>query len=164
MSHQRSSIAFLNRHGLTLVELLIAMAILSVALIGVVAMFPVAHQHVRIGGDVTKATALAQQMVERLRGERLQRLPRYHQADTREGSSFPTDDLNEIPPFYGASSFQRWREEIASAALGGDAAESWGRIEATWIDRGLLSLTVTVGWPATPTERTVQLTTLLGQE
>lgn len=149
--------------GLTLVEVLIAVAILSVAMMGIIGMFPVAHQHLRVGGDLTKATALAQRMIELLRDERLQDLPRYHQADTRQGGSLPTDDLDETRPFNGGSSFQRWRDDIASAALGGDMHQSWGRIEVTSIGPGLLSLTVMVGWPATPTERTVRLTTVLSQ-
>ncbi|MBI4380619.1 MAG: prepilin-type N-terminal cleavage/methylation domain-containing protein [candidate division NC10 bacterium] len=149
--------------GLTLVEVLIAMAILSVAMMGVIGLFPVAHQHLRVGGDLTKATALAQRMIEVLRDERLQALPRYHQADTRQHSSFPADDLEGTPPFHGGSSFQRWRDDIASAALSGEVNPSWGRIEVTSIDSGLLSLTVMVGWPATPTERRVQLTTVLSQ-
>jgi len=160
---RRKSLALINTQGLTLVEVVIAMAIISVAMMGVVGMFPVAHQHLRVGGDLTKATALAQRMIELLRDERLQTLPRYHQADTRQTGSLPTDDLDETPPFNGGSSFQRWRDDIASAAIGGDTHQGWGRIEITSIDRGLLSLTVTVGWPATPTERTVQLTTVLSQ-
>jgi len=164
MRIRRKSFAFINIQGLTLVEVVIAMAIISVAMMGVAGMFPVAHQHLRLGGDLTKATALAQRMIELLRDERLQALPRYHQADTRQSGSLPTDDLDETPPFNGGSSFQRWRDDIASAAIGGDThQEGWGRIEVTSIDRGLLSLTVTVGWPATPTERTVQLTTVLSQ-
>ena len=157
------SLALINTQGLTLVEVVIAMAIISVAMMGVVGMFPVAHQHLRVGGDLTKATALAQRMIELLRDERLQTLPRYHQADTRQTGSLPIDDLDETPPFNGGSSFQRWRDDIAWAAIGGDTHQGWGRIEVTSIDRGLLSLTVTVGWPATPTERTVQLTTVLSQ-
>jgi prepilin-type N-terminal cleavage/methylation domain-containing protein len=160
---RRKSLALINTQGLTLVEVVIAMAIISVAMMGVVGMFPVAHQHLRVGGDLTKATALAQRMIELLRDERLQTLPRYHQADTRQTGSLPIDDLDETPPFNGGSSFQRWRDDIAWAAIGGDTHQGWGRIEVTSIDRGLLSLTVTVGWPATPTERTVQLTTVLSQ-
>jgi len=160
---RRKSLALINTQGLTLVEVVIAMAIISVAMMGVVGMFPVAHQHLRVGGDLTKATALAQRMIELLRDERLQTLPRYHQADTRQTGSLPIDDLDETPPFNGGSSFQRWRDDIAWAAIGGDTHQGWGRIEITSIDRGLLSLTVTVGWPATPTERTVQLTTVLSQ-
>jgi prepilin-type N-terminal cleavage/methylation domain-containing protein len=159
----RKSLALINTQGLTLVEVVIAMAIISVGMMGVVGMFPVAHQHLRVGGDLTKATALAQRMIELLRDERLQTLPRYHQADTRQTGSLPIDDLDETPPFNGGSSFQRWRDDIAWAAIGGDTHQGWGRIEVTSIDRGLLSLTVTVGWPATPTERTVQLTTVLSQ-
>jgi len=161
---RRKSFGFINTHGLTLVEVVIAMAIISVAMMGVVGMFPVAHQHLRVGGDLTKATALAQRMIELLRDERFQTLPRYHQADTRQTGSLPIDDLDETPPFNGGSSFQRWRDDIAWAAIGGDTHQGWGRIEITSIDRGLLSLTVTVGWPATPTERTVQLTTVLSQQ
>ena len=163
MRIRRKSLALINTQGLTLVEVVIAMAIFSVAMMGVIGMFPVAHQHLRVGGDLTKATALAQRMIELLRDERLQTLPRYHQADTRQTGSLPIDDLEETPPFNGGSSFQRWRDDIASAAIGGDTHQGWGRIEITSIDRGLLSLTVTVGWPATPTERTVQLTTVLSQ-
>ena len=159
----RASFEFTDNRGLTLVEILIAMAILSVAVLGIVGMLPVAYQHLRVGGDLTKATALAQRMIELLRDERLQTLPRYHQADTRQNSSFPADDLEGTQAFYGGSAFQRWRDDIASAAFGGEVHQSWGRIEVASIDRGLLSLTVTVGWQAAPTERTVQLTTVLSQ-
>ena len=155
---------FICEYGLTLVELLITMAVLSVAILGIVGMFPVASQHLRAGGDLTKATALAQRMVELLRDERLQMVPRYHNADTRLTASFPADDPDRTPPFRGGSTLRRWREEIAAAALADGLLEAWGRIEVASLDRGLLAITVTVGWPATPTERTVQLTTYLGQQ
>ena len=150
--------------GLTLVELLIAMAFLSIAMLGAVGMFPVAHQHIRAGGDLTKATGLAQRMVELLRDERFMAVSRYHNADTRQTSSFPADDLGGDPPFRGGSWLQRWREEIADVSLGGGLYQGWGRIEVEPINRGLLAIRVTVGWPATPTERTVELTTYLSQQ
>jgi len=148
---------FISEHGLTLVEILIAMAVFSVAMLGIVGMFPVAHQHLRAGGDLTKATALAQRMVEVLRDERFQVVSRYQNADTRLTASFPADDPGGTVPFHGGSSLRRWREEIVAAALAGGVLEAWGRIEVAPLDRGLLAVTVTVGWPATPTERTVQL-------
>ena len=154
---------FISKHGLTLVELLIAMAVFSVAMLGIVGMFPVAHQHLRAGGDLTKATALAQRMLEMLRDERFQMVPLYHNADTRLAASFPADDPFGTPAFRGGSSLRRWKEEIVAAALAGGSLEAWGRIEVASLDRGLLAATVTVGWPATPTERTVQLATYLGQ-
>jgi prepilin-type N-terminal cleavage/methylation domain-containing protein len=150
--------------GLTLVELLIAMAILSVASLGILGMFPVAHQHLRAGGDLTKATALAQQMVEVLRDERLQTVSRYHNADTRETASFPADDLGGTPPFRGGSSLRRWREEIAGEPFGDGLSQGWGRIGIASLDRGLLAITVTIGWPSSLSERTVQLTTYVGQQ
>ena len=58
----------------------------------------------------------------------------------------------------------RWQEAIEAAALSGGMYRGWGRIEVMPLDRGLLSVTVTVGWPASPTERTVQLTAYLGQQ
>lgn len=153
----------IEEQGLTLVEILIAMAILSVSVLGVVGMFPVAYEHVRAGGDVTKATGLAQRMIELLRDERVHTLQRYHQADTRQESTFPVDALEEIPPFLGGSAFHRWREEITSTPLARAGHESWGRIEVTPLQRGLWSVAITVGWAAPPAERTVFLTTLVGQ-
>ena len=150
--------------GLTLVELLIAMAFLSIAMLGAVGMFPVAHQHIRAGGDLTKATGLAQRMVEFLLDERFLAVSRYHNADTRQTSSFPADDLGGTPPFRGGSLLHRWREEFASGPLAGGLYLGWGRIEVEPLDRGLLAIRVTVGWPATPTERTVELTTYLSQQ
>jgi prepilin-type N-terminal cleavage/methylation domain-containing protein len=152
------------KQGLTLVELLIAMAIVSIAMLGVVGMFPVAHQHIRAGGDLTKATGLAQRMVELLRDERFGAVARYHNADTRQTSSFPADDLGGDPPFRGGSWLQRWREEISPVPFRGGLYQGWGRIEVEPIDRGLLAIRVTVGWPAFPTERTVELATYLAQQ
>lgn len=153
-----------DKHGLTLVELLIAMAVLSVAMLGMVGMFPVAHQHLRAGGDLTKATALAQRMVELLRDEPLQAVNRYHNADTRQTASFPSDDLGGTPPFRGGSSLQRWREEITGVGFGEGLSRGWGRIEVVTLDRRLFAVTVTVGWPTTRTEQTVQLITYVGQQ
>ncbi len=153
-----------DKHGLTLVELLIAMAVLSVAMLGIVGMFPVAHQHLREGGDLTKASAMAQRMVELLRDEPHQAVSRYHNADTRQTATFPSDDLGADPPFRGGSSLQHWREEIAGVRLGEGLARGWGRIEVVTLDRRLFAVTVTVGWPTTRTERTVQLTTYVGEQ
>lgn len=164
MSFSHGRLRLTGKRGLSLVELLMAMTIVSVAMLGIVGMFPVAHQHLRVGGDLTKATGLAQRMIELLRDEPLQVVPRYHSADTRMPSSFPADDPGLIPPFRGGSSLAGWRDEIASAPPTGGLHRGWGRIEVASIDRGLLSITVTVGWSATPTDRAVQLTTLLGQE
>ena len=153
-----------DERGLTLVELLIAFMILSVAMVAVLGMFPVASRHLRAGGDMTRATGLAQQMVEQLRSQPFQFLPSYHRADTRETVSFPSDDQSGTPAFRGGASFRQWRDEISAASLGGDTDRRWGRIEVSPLDRRLLSITVIVGWSADSTERSVQLVTNIAQQ
>ena len=164
MKLRHTSTEAADKRGLTLIELLIAMSVLSVAMLGIVGMFPVAHQHLRAGGDLTKATALAQRIVELLRDEPLQAVNRYHNADTSQTASFPSDDPGGTPPFRGGSSLQRWREEIAGVRSAEGLSRGWGRIEVVTLDRRLLAVTVTVGWPTPRTEQTVQLTTYVGQQ
>lgn len=163
MSSRANASHVINERGLTLVELLIAMTMLSVAMLGILGMFPVAHQHLRVGSDVTKATALAQRMVEALRDEPFQVVPRYHNADTRTPASFPLDDASGTPPFRGGSLLQQWQDEITATPQLGGLYQGWGRIEVASLDRGLRSVTVTLGWSATPADRTVQLTTFIAQ-
>ncbi len=55
--------------GLTLVELLFAVTILAFALLGVAGMFPSALRSIVSGGHTTKATALAQAMLDVIRTE-----------------------------------------------------------------------------------------------
>lgn len=55
-----------NRGGFTLIEILIAVAVLSVGLLGVASLYPVAYLNVDSGGKRTEATALAQSFLEQL--------------------------------------------------------------------------------------------------
>lgn len=162
MTPGRRSSQVANNSGLTLIELLIATAIFSTAMLGVIGLFPVAYQHLRVGSDVTKATALVQQMVEALRGEPLTLVPRYDAADTRMPASFPRDDTNGAFPFRGRSLLQRWQGSITAAPQLGGLDQGWGRIAVASLDRGLTSVTVTVGWQAASVSRSVQLSTYLG--
>ncbi len=164
MSATERRLSVEEARGFSLVELLVAVAVISVAMLGVIGMVPVAHHQLRVGGELTKAAGLAQRMIEQLRDEPLDLLPRYHQADTRSIASFPVDDPGTTPPFRGGSSFQRWHEEIASASTAGGLPQGWGYIEIGSLDRRLLSVTVTVGWLEGPTPRTVQVSTCVGQE
>ena len=150
--------------GLSLIELLVAVAVISVAMLGIIGTFPVAHHQLRVGGGLTKATGLAQRVIELLRDEPVDLLPRYHQADTRSIVSFPVDDPVTDPPFRGGTSFQRWHEEITLASNTGGLPQGWGRIEIGPLDRRLLSVMVTVGWLESPTPRTVELSASVGQE
>jgi type IV pilus modification protein PilV len=55
--------------GLTLLELLFAVSVISVTLLGVAGMFPSALRSVVSGGQVTKATILAQEMIDMIRND-----------------------------------------------------------------------------------------------
>jgi prepilin-type N-terminal cleavage/methylation domain-containing protein len=163
MSTPPVSLKVIHGAGFTLVELLIAMTILSVALLGIAGMFPASSEHLRLGSDVTKATALAQQMVEALRDQPFAAVSRYDAADTRAAAAFPPDDPADMPPFRGASLLTRWQQAIAAAPELGGLRQGWGRIAVAPLDRNLLSVTVTVGWAASPADRTIELTTFIGQ-
>jgi type II secretory pathway pseudopilin PulG len=52
---------------LTLVEVLFALSVLAFALLGVAGMFPSAMRSVQSGGETTKATVLAREMVDMIR-------------------------------------------------------------------------------------------------
>ncbi|HTU00394.1 MAG TPA: hypothetical protein VMG58_01210 [Candidatus Sulfotelmatobacter sp.] len=72
--------------GVTLIELLFAASITAVTLLGVAGMFPTAFRSVVEGGKQTKATALAQLMIEAIRSEPFNLLvDRYDAFDTRQG-------------------------------------------------------------------------------
>jgi len=58
-----------NERGVTLLEILIAMLLLGVALIGLAASFPLAMYGVTLGGYQTTATLLAQQSMEQARAK-----------------------------------------------------------------------------------------------
>lgn len=58
-----------SNRGMSLVEILLAAVILAVALLGVAGLFPTAFQNVITGGRITRATLLAEQQLEALRGQ-----------------------------------------------------------------------------------------------
>ncbi len=53
--------------GLTLVEFLFAVSIIAIAALGVASMFPLAYKNVVEGGQATKATMLAREMMSMIR-------------------------------------------------------------------------------------------------
>lgn len=55
--------------GLTLVEVLFAVSVLAFALLGVAGMFPSAMRSVQSGGETTKATMLAREMIDMVRAD-----------------------------------------------------------------------------------------------
>lgn len=73
-----------GRAGLTLVEFLFATTVMAMALLGVAGMFPSALRSVVSGGQVTKATVLAQAMADMIRNDPFDNLVSlYNGFDTR---------------------------------------------------------------------------------
>jgi prepilin-type N-terminal cleavage/methylation domain-containing protein len=58
-----------DQHGFTLVEVLIAAAILAVGLLALVSAFPIGYVDVTASGGQSKATAYAQQQLETLKNQ-----------------------------------------------------------------------------------------------
>ena len=72
-----------SRPGLTLIEVLFAISVLAFALLGVAGMFPSAMRSVQSGGETTKATMLAREMIDMIRADAFDSLvSRYNSADT----------------------------------------------------------------------------------
>lgn len=59
----------LDGRGMSLIEVLIASAILAVGLVGIVSAFPTAYVNVDTSGAKSKATAYAQQTLEELKNQ-----------------------------------------------------------------------------------------------
>lgn len=137
-----------GEHGVTLVELLIAIVVLTVAILAIGGMFPSAYTNVTKGGQLTAATALCRQMVEMIRGEpTLDAVVRYQGVDTAAPGTpdwaalnTPEDSAPSAP-----GRLDRWRQGVLALPRG----------------RGRVSVTVTpagVGPNGTPYGRLAAVT------
>lgn len=85
-----------SSRGFTMVELLVAAAILVVALLGIAAVLPTADMSVHQAGQISKAVSLAQEMIEMIKNDPFSQLSLYNGVDTRTTGTYPTDDLSLI--------------------------------------------------------------------
>ena len=143
--------------GLTLAEILVAASVMSVALLAIMSMFPTGYETILSGGRMTKATRLAQEMMEVLRNQSFDNLTAFDGVDTRNPQAFPA----AIRPLLGT-----WRCDITppaagctTATQGGGLASGWGTIAVTVPSAGLAQVTVTVGWRDRRSTKTVGLVT-----
>lgn len=79
-----------NEQGLTLIEVVVAMLILAVALLGLAAAFPLARLAVHEGGQLSTAAALASDVVEQMKQRRF---------DDITTGNFPNQNYNAIGGF-----------------------------------------------------------------
>ncbi len=104
--------------GFTLVEVLVAATILVVALLGIAAVLPTADMSLHQAGQISKAVALTQEMIEMVKNDPFSQLDLYNGVDTRTTGTYPVDDPNPPIPgdagnFMGGSNVTKWANDIA---------------------------------------------------
>lgn len=154
-----------GEEGLTLAEVLIAAAIITVAFLGIAGLFPTAYQNVRYGGHMTQASSVAQEMLELIRTQPFTTIPSYNGLDTRVRPTVTGTVL---------SHYQKWCRDIVDpdpAWCGTSVTPSgipsgWGTIAVAGPPvlglADLVQVTVTVGWQERGTP-TVTLTTYVAR-
>ena len=170
--------------GLSLLEVLLASVVLGVAILGIAGAFPAALRTVTGGGHLTRATHLAQQMMEAIRSDASDRIPRYAGKDgrgvsTEAPASFPEDwpwscaeGRTWAEQFCGNTKLLRWRQDLGQGGDGGRGlARAVGLVMVTDHERPvaggggaissattLLRIAVTVSWEGALGHREVTLT------
>lgn len=130
-----------EKRGLTLAEVILAAAIISVAVLAIVGLFPTALQNVRYGGHMSQASSLAQEMVELIRTQPFNMVSNYNGLDTRNAPP-------PLPPAVQAH-FNQWKTDIAPANPAGALPQGWGTVAVGAVPGGppdLLQVTISVGW------------------
>ena len=110
-THRHPWLAPRGEHGVALLEVLIAGAILAIAVAGLSLMLSSGQSLVMTGGDERAALYLAQQKIEQLRGLGLRCIPVGPSADAvgpEPGCQSSTQqDYNETPADLGSSRYSR---------------------------------------------------------
>jgi Tfp pilus assembly protein PilV len=141
------------------VEFLIATSIVSFAMLGVASMFPAAMRSVIAGGEMTKATMLAQEMTDIIRSEPFEVLAaRYNNVNTGALSvSCPLDEAGTPPP-YPDYTLKRWACDLQMSGArdsGRGLPGAYGQVSVACVDASgaavacpssLQRVTVTVFW------------------
>lgn len=123
--------------GFTVVEVVVAASILVVALLGIAAVLPVADMTLHQSGQVSKAVALAQEMVEMVKNDPFTELPNYNNVDTRNTATYPVNDPTTPIPgslsnFLGGTNVTKWANDInLFLATGSGITGGFGTIAVT---------------------------------
>jgi len=99
--------------GFTLTEVLIAASILVVAVLGIAALFPVAHKNIFSASEETKAATLAQDIMEQIRNA-----PSFN--DMLSFADSPPAGATSPRPAYVTAQRAAWSTKVANAAPNGE--------------------------------------------
>jgi prepilin-type N-terminal cleavage/methylation domain-containing protein len=169
LPHQKP-LASKEDHGFTLVEILIGMTILTIALLAIAAMFPMAYMTVHESGKTTMTLTAARQMLEDVRSVPFDEIINLNGFDTANSATLPGDaPEREIA--------RRWRYALAgegngftyttdektrwSALSTGTSANFAGRGRITVVVQSATVRLVTVTISAPPRWRGVAISTLI---
>lgn len=158
--------------GFTMTEVLIAAGILVVALLGIATVLPTADMNLHQSGQVSKAAALCQEMIEMIKNDPFSQLTLYDNVDTRTTSTYPTD--TPVPPipgdagnFQGGSNVAKWANDInVYLLIGAGITNGYGTIRVTSVATDgsgnviLRKVSVTVNWTEGKRPYQVRLETL----
>ena len=145
-------------NGYTMVEVLVASAILIVALLGIAAVMPTADMNLHLAGQISKAASLAQEMIEMTKNDPFSQLSLYHGVDTRNPATFPLDTPTPPIPgdagnFMGGTNAAKWANDITVyLATGAGITGGYGTISVTTVATDatgnpiLRKASVTVNW------------------
>ena len=144
--------------GFTIVEVLVAAAILLVALLGIAAVMPTADMNLHLAGQISKAASLAQEIIEMTKNDPFSQLSTYHGVDTRNPATFPLDTPNPPIPgdagnFMGGTNVAKWGNDInLYLATGAGITGGYGTISVSAVATDatgnpiLRKVSVTVNW------------------
>ncbi len=158
--------------GFSLLELLVSISFLAFGLLGLLSIFPIAHQDAHMAGQRTKATWLAQQMLEDIRNTSPNPFVLFNGidgngVDTRNPSNFPLDDLTTTPKFMGRTALTKWSSDISLILVEGRGVTGgFGTVTVNKPSQpaaGLHIVTVTLGWRDSGRDYSVVMNTLMAQ-
>ena len=116
-----------DERGLTLVEILVALVVISVGLVGIAVVVPVSSEAIQHGGQLSRATFLAEQTIEQARtatwtADARRRLPRRLDGGDAAGTR-PAPDATAPRP-RGFPTSRRWAATppIAASSASSTAA------------------------------------------
>ena len=158
--------------GFTITEVLIAAGILVVALLGIATVLPTADLNLHQSGQVSKAAALCQEMIEMIKNDPFGQLTLYNNVDTRTTSTYPTD--TPVPPipgdagnYQGGSNVTKWASDInVYLLIGAGITNGYGTIRVTDVATDgsgnviLRKVSVAVNWTEGKRPYAVRLETL----
>jgi prepilin-type N-terminal cleavage/methylation domain-containing protein len=161
--------------GFTLIEIIAALAIIGLGLVGILSLFPVGIDASKRAGDLTQATALGQSLIEQIRSAAnkgdltLQKAKQlFKETPPQNFNTVPDkdrvipieDDRSRYLPEVAADTLYQYQVKFADPmGLGSD--DSTGEPFEDLADVGLQKVTVIVSWPANESDIALRNTATL---